>query len=214
MEVIDSGKGMTPQVLPFIFEMFQQGDTGTTRQYGGLGIGLAMVKELVDSHGGHVEAHSEGEGKGSQFRVFLPLSVSRQAMLPPAKESGKRLAGKHVLIVDDATDMLELLAGMIVSEGAYVTTAASGAEALKRVEEHATPYHLIISDIGMPGMDGYALLGELRKCNATAKTPAIALSGFTRPRDIDEALKAGYETHVGKPVSFARLVSLARSISS
>jgi two-component system CheB/CheR fusion protein len=214
MEVSDNGRGIAPRFLPSIFEMFRQGDTGSTRQYGGLGIGLALVRELVDSHGGHIEAHSEGPGKGARFCVSLPLSVSRQAALPHVDKGGKRLAGKQMLIVDDSTEMLELLEGMLTKEGAQVTTAASGAEALRRVEEHAGAYHVIISDIGMPEMDGYALLAELRKRDATAKTPAIALSGFTRPRDVEEALKAGFETHVRKPVSIERLVSLACSISS
>jgi two-component system CheB/CheR fusion protein len=214
MEVSDNGKGMAPESLPFIFEMFRQGDTGSTRQYGGLGIGLALVRELVESHGGHVEAHSEGPGKGARFCVFLPMSISRQPAPPQAGTNGKRLAGKHMLIVDDSTDVLELLERMLTMEGAQVTTAASGAEALRRVDEHAGPFHVIISDIGMPEMNGYALLAELRKREATAKTPAIALSGFTRPKDVEDALKAGFETHVRKPVSIERLVSLACSISS
>jgi two-component system CheB/CheR fusion protein len=214
MEVSDNGKGIAPEFLPFIFDMFRQGDTGTTRQYGGLGIGLALVKELVDSHGGHVEAHSDGLGKGARFRVYLPLSVSLHAALPSVDNHRKRLAGKHMLIVDDSAEMLELLDDMLTREGAQVTTATSGAEALRRVEQHEGAYQLIISDIGMPDMDGYALLAELRKREATAKTPAIALSGFTRPKDVEQALKAGFETHVHKPVSIERLVSLARSISN
>jgi two-component system CheB/CheR fusion protein len=119
-----------------------------------------------------------------------------------------------MLIVDDSAEMLELLDDMLTREGAQVTTATSGAEALRRVEQHEGAYQLIISDIGMPDMDGYALLAELRKREATAKTPAIALSGFTRPKDVEQALKAGFETHVHKPVSIERLVSLARSISN
>lgn len=214
MEVTDTGKGIAPEVVPYIFEMFRQGDTGTTRQHGGLGIGLALVRELVDSHGGHVEAYSAGKGKGAQFRVFLPLSVSRQTTATTMNKPGKRLVGKSVLIVDDSTDMLELLEGMLAREGAQVTAASSGAEALKRVEGHAGVYHLIISDIGMPEMDGIDLLAALRTREPTAKTPAIALSGFTQPKDVEAALKAGFETHVRKPVSIEPLIALASSLSS
>lgn len=214
MEVTDTGKGIAPEVVPYIFDMFRQGDTGTTRQHGGLGIGLALVKELVDSHGGHVEACSAGKGKGAQFRVFLPLSVSRQTIVPAIGKPGKRLVGKSMLIVDDSTDMLELLGGMLTGEGAEVITASSGAEALKRVDGHAGVFDLIISDIGMPEMDGYELLAALRTREPTARAPAIALSGFTRPKDVEHALEAGFETHVRKPVSIEHLISLACSLCS
>lgn len=119
-----------------------------------------------------------------------------------------------MLIVDDSTDMLELLGGMLASEGAEVTTALSGAEALKRVDGHAGVFDLIISDIGMPEMDGYDLLAALRTREPTARAPAIALSGFTRPKDVQHALEAGFETHVRKPVSIEHLISLACSLCS
>jgi two-component system CheB/CheR fusion protein len=122
------------------------------------------------------------------------------------------LAGKRILLVDDATDTLDSLCELLALEGAQITTASSGAAALTRVKETPDAYHLIISDIGMPGMDGYALLAELRKLDATAATPAIALSGFTRPADVQHALQAGFDTHVRKPVVFDQFIQIAGRI--
>ncbi|MDB5842491.1 MAG: chemotaxis protein [Herminiimonas sp.] len=213
MEVEDTGRGIPPEFLPFVFEMFRQANTGTTRQYGGMGIGLALVKELVDSHGGRVEADSRGDGLGALFRIFLPLAIARHTAPLPAEQGSGTLAGKRILLVDDAWEMLETMSGLLDAEGAQVRTASSGAEALRIAEDSAEPYHLIISDIGMPGMDGYALLAELRKRKATMATPAIALSGFTRPSDVDRALNAGFETHVRKPVAFDQFIAMVSRIS-
>jgi len=213
MEVTDTGKGIPAEFLPSIFDMFRQADTGTTRRYGGMGIGLALVKELVISHGGRVEAQSEGEGRGAQFRIFLPEAVQRHAVPKPAKSGSEGLTGKRILLVDDMPEVLESLGELLKSEGADVTPAQSGAQALALVNEKTTGYDLIISDIGMPDMDGYCLLAELRKVAATAAAPAIALSGFTRPVDVEHALKAGFETHVRKPVAFDQFISIVSQLS-
>jgi two-component system, chemotaxis family, CheB/CheR fusion protein len=213
IEVADTGKGIAPEFLPVIFEMFRQADSGTARQYGGMGIGLALVRELVKSHGGRVEAHSEGEGRGARFHVFLPMALSRLAPAAPRKAGVEALKGKRVLLVDDAVDVLESLAALLHMEGAEVNIASSGADALRLAETDAQPYDLIISDVGMPGMDGYTLLAELRKRYTTASTPAIALSGFTRPADVQHALDAGFETHVRKPVTFDDFITTAGRVT-
>lgn len=212
LEVADTGKGIGPEFLPYIFDMFRQGDTGTTRQYGGMGIGLALVKQLVHSHGGRVEAHSDGVGCGTQFRIFLPLITDYGKGLLPATADKTDLLGKRILLVDDTVQTLESLGELLEIEQAHVTAAPSGADAIKFAQEASAPYDLIISDIGMPGMDGYMLLAELRKIKATATTPAIALSGFTRPTDVERALQAGYQAHVRKPVVFEQFVTLAGKI--
>jgi two-component system, chemotaxis family, CheB/CheR fusion protein len=215
IEVTDTGKGIPPEFLPFIFDMFRQANTGTTRQYGGLGIGLALVKQLVSSHGGQVEVESRGDNQGTQFRVFLPVTLPKQKISAPTLAEGSRtLAGKRVLLVDDATETLESLGNQLGMEGAKVSSASGGAEALKIATDASEPYHLIISDIGMPDMDGYTLLAELRKVKATATAPAIALSGFTRPADVACALAAGFETHVRKPVVFDQFIATASRLSS
>ncbi|MDB5760296.1 MAG: cheBR, partial [Burkholderia sp.] len=210
LEISDNGKGIAPEFLPYVFDMFRQADSGTTRQYGGMGIGLALVKELVASHGGRIDVNSAGVGQGATFQVSLPTAVPRYTATPPVASSGNNLTGKHILLVDDGIDMLESLAGLLGMEGAIVTTAASGPDALAAVGQTEATYHLIVSDIGMPGMDGHALLAELRKLPATADTPAIALSGFTRPKDVDVALAAGFDSHVRKPVAFDQFIALAK----
>ena len=209
LEVADTGKGIGPEFLPNIFDMFRQGDTGTTRQYGGMGIGLALVKQLVQSHDGRVEVHSDGIGQGSQFRVFLPLVAQRGESAPPATPSSTDLAGKRILLVDDTVQTLASLGDLMSLEKAHVTTASSGEEAIRRAQEAVEAFDLIISDIGMPGMDGYMLLEALRKIQTTATTPAIALSGFTRPKDVERALQAGFRAHVRKPVVFDQFLALA-----
>lgn len=212
VEVADTGKGIAPELLPHVFDMFRQGDNSTTRQYGGMGIGLALVKELVHSHGGRVEAESRGEGQGARFRVHFP--VAHQQASPPKEISAVRsLDGKRILLVDDAVETVEALSGLLASEGARVTSATSAAQALELVAGAAEAFHLIISDIGMPGMDGYALLAALRALKPTAATPAIALSGFTRPSDVNRALSAGFETHIRKPVAFDQFIATAGRVS-
>jgi two-component system CheB/CheR fusion protein len=171
------------------------------------------VKELVSSHGGRVEAHSSGEGQGAQFRVLLPLVVLKQPSLPPPTKGENRLAGKRILLVDDTADTLDSLGALLSMENAQVTTALSGAEALNAVAA-AESFDLIISDIGMPEMDGYTLLAELRKLKATARAPAIALSGFTRPADVSHALAAGFDTHICKPVAFDQFIATASRLSA
>ncbi len=211
--VSDNGKGITAEFLPFIFEMFRQANTGTTRRYGGMGIGLALVKELAISHGGGVDAYSDGDGKGAVFRVHLPAAASHDAGPAHPIEDQAGLAGKHVLLVEDAVETLQALSDLLGAEGAIVTSASGAEAALRKARAAVRSFDLIISDLGMPDMDGYHLLAELRKLGATASTPAIAVSGFTRPADVEHAIEAGFAAHVGKPLVFAQFIATARKVS-
>ncbi|NEX61795.1 chemotaxis protein CheB [Noviherbaspirillum galbum] len=213
IEVTDTGKGISPELMPYIFDMFRQANSSTTRQFGGLGIGLALVKELVASHGGRVEAHSAGEGCGAHFRVCLPLSLSQLTKPPVMPDAEYTLRGKRVLLVDDAPETLEALSILLGMEGANVTTASNGADAIQIADAANDKFDLIVSDLGMPGMDGHQLLAELRQRPATAATAAIALSGFTRPADIRRALETGFATHVCKPVELDQFIKTASRLS-
>jgi two-component system CheB/CheR fusion protein len=206
LEVIDTGRGIAPAFLPQVFEMFRQADPATTRDEGGLGIGLALVKSLVELHGGRVAAESAGRGRGTTLRVWLPMHQRTGfGELDEAEEAtpGRTVAGSRVLLVDDTADMLETFGYLLEHEGARVTPASSGAEALALTENE--DFDLVISDVGMPGMDGYQMIAEMRKRPRTAHLPAIALTGHGRTQDVERALQSGFNAHVSKPVDFARM---------
>ena len=213
IEVMDTGSGIAPGLLPHVFDMFRQGNNGTARQYGGMGIGLALVKELVDSHGGRVEAESKGSGLGATFRVYFPVTNPGSSLPLTDTLNTRGLVGKRILLVDDAVETVEALAALLETEGAQVTSAPGPSQALELAGSAAETYHLIISDIGMPEMDGYALLAALRELPASASTPVIALSGFTRPIDVSRALAAGFETHIRKPVDFDQFIATVARVS-
>jgi len=213
LEVIDTGRGISPAFLPQVFQMFRQADAATTRDEGGLGIGLALVKSLVELHGGRVAAESAGRGRGTTMRVWLPMHQHTGfGELDMAEETnpGRTIAGSRVLLVDDTPDMLETFGYLLEHEGARVTPAKSGAEALALAETE--DFDLVISDVGMPGMDGYQMIAEMRKRPRTAGVPAIALTGHGRTADIERALASGFNAHVGKPVDFARMRAAMASV--
>jgi signal transduction histidine kinase len=217
--VTDTGAGIRADFLPFVFDRFRQGDQSTTRAHGGLGLGLSIVRHLVELHGGKVKAGSEGEGRGSTFTVELPLlrnaesgmrnedrTVEASAIRNPQTEI---LQGLRVLVVDDEQDALDLLKTVLERKGATVTAVASG-EAARAALEEAWP-DLLLCDIGMPIEDGYELIRrvrELESMRATASTPAIALTAYAGEADRALALDAGYQLHVPKPVDPSALVSL------
>ncbi|HKS28448.1 MAG TPA: PAS domain S-box protein [Pyrinomonadaceae bacterium] len=222
--VSDTGSGISQEFLPHVFDRFRQADQRTTRQHGGMGLGLSIVRHLVELHGGSVRAESEGLGKGSTFTVLLPVAPVYQSEMPtervhpaardtlPSYECAERLDGLRVLVVDDEPDTRELLKTGLTQCGAEVSTAKSAMEALEAIEA-ATP-DLLISDIGMPDMDGYELMKMIRELGADkgGRVPAIALTAYARTEDRLQALRAGYQMHVPKPVELAELVAVASSL--
>ena len=222
--VSDTGSGIPADFLPHVFDRFRQADQKTTRQHGGMGLGLAIVRHLVELHGGTVRAESPGEGQGAIFTVLLPVAPVYQT----EEESGRvhpaarstlptfdlfdRLDGLKILVVDDEPDTREMLKMGLGQCGALVTAAASAAEALEAIEQAAPD--LLISDIGMPDEDGYELLRRVRQLPADAggRVPAIALTAYARVEDRMHALRAGYQMHVPKPVELAELAAVAASL--
>jgi PAS domain S-box-containing protein len=211
LAVEDSGQGIEPEFLPHVFEAFRQGDGRTTRMHGGLGIGLALVQQLVQLNDGRVEAHSEGPSRGARFTLHFPLyqppAVTDTEQGAPGRE---QLRGARLLIVDDTEDSVEMLGLLLSSEGASVTTALSGEDALRAAE--SSDFDLIISDISMPGMDGHELVRRLRASARHAKTPAIALTGFGREEDIERSKQAGFNAQLTKPLDFQSLIDKARAM--
>jgi PAS domain S-box-containing protein len=222
--VSDSGAGIAQEFLPYVFDRFRQGDQRTTRQYGGLGLGLAIVRHLVELHGGTVRAESQGEGKGSTFRVLLPVAPVYQSMsqegrvhpaardMLPSYDCPDRLDGLRILAVDDEPDTREMLKAGLGRCGANVMVVGSASEALEAISSDVPD--LLISDIGMPEKDGYELIRRVRELPAEGggKVPAIALTAYARVEDRMQALRAGYQMHVPKPVELAELVAVAASL--
>ncbi|MGV0103530.1 PAS domain-containing protein [Nostoc sp. DSM 114160] len=206
--VSDTGKGINPDFLPYIFESFRQEDVSITRKYGGLGLGLAIVRQLVEAHGGTITADSPGEGLGATFTVQLPLlnvepEIKQTDELPqPALE----LTGIRVLTVDDDPDARQLLTVLLAEYGAQVLTVASGAEVLANLESFQPD--VLVSDIGMPEVDGYSLIQQIRALTPEkgGKIPAIALTAYARVEDSQLAIGNGYQLHVTKPLDPEELV--------
>jgi len=219
--VSDTGKGISPDFLPYVFDRFRQADASSARRYGGLGLGLALVKYLVELHGGTVEAASAGEGQGATFKVTLPV----RAVTTPIGEAGgapvtvkcsEELAGVRALVVDDENDARELIATALTQHGADVVSVSSAAEAYKLITE--TPPQeradVMVTDIGMPGEDGYSLMRRVREWERERDfyTPSVALTAYGRTEDRMRALKAGFQTHIAKPVDPAELVLVIMSL--
>ncbi len=217
VSVSDTGQGISPEFLPHVFERFRQADGSTTREHGGLGLGLAIVRHLVEQHGGRVSAESDGEQRGSTFSIDLPIA----AVKAPAGEAEGRpdlkclpagvalaLGGVRVLVVDDNPDARELLTLVLGRAGAEVTAAASAAAALELLKQ--AEVDVLVSDIGMPAEDGYALIGQARSLTAgrARRTPSVALTAYASEEDRRRALAAGFDAHIPKPVEPAELVSV------
>ena len=208
--VRDTGIGIDPAFMPHVFERFRQAESSPSRQHGGLGIGLAIVRHLVEAHGGTVSASSDGPGAGSTFVFRLPLEGARQRPLPAvaAKRAAlPAIAGLRVLIADDDQDARDVLCMLLEAYGGEVVTVASAAEALTALT--ASSFDALIADIGMPNEDGYSLMRSVRKLpeSATAKIPAIAVTAYASLRERDEALAAGFTAHLGKPFDPDRLIA-------
>ena len=223
--VSDTGRGIEPKVLPYVFDRFRQADSSTTREHGGLGLGLAIVRHLVELHGGTVLARSEGEGKGAEFIVQLPISAAVQSaqprdgvrLLPSAIASTPgampSLAGLRVLLVDDEADAREMVAAILIEAGAEVITASAARQAFELITQ--TKPDALISDIGMPGEDGYELIRKVRTLSAEqgGQVPAIALTAYARTQDRLKVLSAGYQMHVPKPVEPVELATVVASLT-
>ena len=217
--VVDTGRGIRKEFLPYVFDRFRQEDGATTKLHGGLGLGLSIVRQLIELHGGTVRVESEGEGKGATFIVSLPISAG--AIDKDNSESGdiayadsdvvdsrKRLQGVRVLVVDDEKDTRELLKTMLGQTGFEVITSSSAEEALTALGQFSP--HVVLCDIGMPGEDGYSLISKIRLLppERGGRTPAVALTAYVRGVDRQRALRSGFQAHLSKPVNAGELVSV------
>ena len=214
--VRDTGRGISADFLPFVFERFRQSDTSSTKRFGGLGLGLALVRELVELHGGTVAADSEGEGKGATFTIDIPSmapEIRADRLVPAAAtlQAAPSLEGVRVLVVDDEADARDLLGEVLSRCGAKVSLAVSAEDALCRIRS-STPLnrpHVIVSDLGMPDVDGFQLIGQVRALDehAGGRIPAVAVSAYAMPDDRERALAAGYLSHVAKPIDPVAVVT-------
>ncbi len=226
LRVADTGEGIHGDFLPFIFDRFRQGDASKARRHGGLGLGLSIVKQLVELHGGSAAARSDGKGKGAEFTVRLPLSAASRedddlparpagttaaASPRPAQRRPSDIAGLKVLVVDDDRDARELLRKLLEDEKAAVTTAPSAKEAAALLAEQR--FDVLVSDIGMPGEDGYALMQRVRDMRGGRDLPAIAISAYAGAEDRVQAVRAGFRLHLAKPVEPAELLAMVASVT-
>jgi signal transduction histidine kinase/ActR/RegA family two-component response regulator len=209
IRVIDSGSGISPEVLPNLFERFRQADSSSTRAHGGLGVGLALVKDMVELHGGHVRAESPGEKKGATLTVELPLAGARSNA--PVEASERALAGIRVLLVDDDRDICEVLQVVLESQGAVVTVASSAVEALAALERSMP--NVVLSDIAMPGETGYDLMRKIVAREGDRAPPAAALSAQPPGRDLEQALASGFQMLLAKPVDPETLIAAVAALA-
>jgi signal transduction histidine kinase/CheY-like chemotaxis protein len=220
IEVTDSGEGIAPEFLPYVFEKFRQADPSTKRSHGGLGLGLAIVRHLAELHGGTAEARSEGLGKGATFRVTLPLSpvhaepVEARGEHPTARgaplqlRSSSQLKGLRILVVDDEGDARELLKVVLEHHQADVTCVGNASDAFSALS--GSSWDVLVSDVGMPAEDGYSLIRRIRNRAPTegGQLPAVAITAYARLEDRTNALRAGFDAHVAKPVDPVELVEV------
>jgi CheY-like chemotaxis protein len=219
--VSDTGKGISPDFLPYVFDRFRQADASSARRYGGLGLGLALVKYLVELHGGTIEAASAGEGEGAMFRVTLPVRavatpLGEAGVEPVTVKSSGELAGVRALVVDDEDDARKLIETVLRQYGADVVSVSSAADAYSLIT--TTPPQewpdVMVTDIGMPGEDGYSLIRRVREWERARGSyiPAVALTAYGRVEDRMRALSAGFQMHVAKPVEPAELAVVIMSL--
>jgi CheY-like chemotaxis protein len=222
LRVTDTGAGISDEHLPFVFDRFRQIDSTTTRAHGGLGLGLAIVRHLVEAHGGSVAAHSAGTGCGATFAVTLPIRAINPA--PASEAEGRRKGGGQdaasafslpasalrdvrILVVDDDPESLEVIGVALGDAGATITPAKSAEDAL----EARGPFDVIVSDIGMPGTDGYSLIRSVRSRDVGAGIPVIALTAYARDVDAERAVRCGFQEHLAKPVDARKLIDAVKA---
>ncbi len=213
--VSDTGLGISREFLPYVFDRFRQADSSTTRQHGGLGLGLAIARHLVEIHGGSIQAESPGKGHGSSFTITLPLldsksrAESEQTAVEGAKLSAMQcLSGLHVLVVDDDEDTLELMTTALMSRKANVTAVCSAGEAIQVILDRKPD--VLISDIAMPDQDGYGLIEKIRAMEngVTESLPAVAITAYAKEEDRERALASGFQIYLAKPVEVSELISV------
>jgi signal transduction histidine kinase len=220
LSVTDTGQGITPDLLPHIFDRFTQGDSSTTRGTGGLGLGLTLVREIVTLHGGSVAAKSEGTDQGATFTVTLPLTrintpirADGEGLVAREGSRPRQLIGLSILVVDDERDARAVVAETLRLEGARVTVCDSVSAALAHLRRPDLQLDVLVTDIGMPEEDGYSLVRKLRALQAGEKLVVIALTGYASRTDVEAAIDAGFDLHVPKPVDFDSFVPLIRRLA-
>jgi two-component system CheB/CheR fusion protein len=211
LAVADTGQGIEPKFLPHVFEVFRQADATISRRHGGMGIGLALVQQLVQLQQGTVSVSSGGTGQGAEFTINLPLTTEATE---PRKTGGlvqpNALTGMRILVVDDSADTAEMLHTLLEMDGAMVATAGSGPEALGILEREF--FDVILSDISMPDMDGFELLSRLRQLPNGREVPVLALTGFGRVEDVERAQAEGFFSHITKPIDVANIVATLQKL--
>ncbi|HAX76546.1 MAG TPA: ATPase, partial [Cyanobacteria bacterium UBA11372] len=219
IQIIDTGVGISPDFLPHVFDYFRQADSTTTRCHGGLGLGLAIVHHLVELHNGQIYAHSEGEGKGATFTVNIPLAVEALDAEFAIENNGNGYAHfpsldrVQVLVVEDNTDTRDFIVMVLEQFGAQVTAAACVREAMKCLQSYSP--HVLVSDIGMPDQDGYSLIRQVRDLEQQRgeNIPALALTAYAAEQDQKQALDAGFQMHLAKPIDPAELVTVVAELA-
>jgi signal transduction histidine kinase/ActR/RegA family two-component response regulator len=224
ISITDTGKGIAPEFLPYVFDRFRQADGGTTRRHGGLGLGLAIVRHLIEAHGGTVHADSRGEGLGATFSLTLPFMavriegsevgrVGRSLEISDPRARAMELDGLRVLVVDDDDDARQMISAVLTLAGAHVRDCGSAGEALKTLRQWQPD--VMMSDIGMPKEDGYDLIRRVRALpeEQGGRVPAAALTAYARADDRARVLAAGYQLHVAKPIGSVELVSAVASLA-
>ena len=211
LTVEDNGQGIDESFLPHIFEIFRQADPSTNRTQSGMGIGLAVVQQLVELHGGSATAHSDGIGEGASFRIRLPRSAENKLQHRPSLDHMiHSLDGMKVLVVDDSADTTEMVQHLLEIGGADVTAVTSGFEALRVAREQR--FDVVLSDISMPGMDGFEFLNRLRTTPGYRDLPVVALTGFGREEDVQRAYDEGFFAHLTKPFDIQTLACLLQKM--
>ncbi|MCU1385059.1 MAG: domain S-box [Acidobacteria bacterium] len=211
LTVRDSGQGIAPDFIPYVFDRFRQADASASRRHGGLGLGLSLVRQIVELHGGKVGVESGGVTQGSTFWMTLPAvpEMERRTAARVAPADPVTLDGIRILIVDDETDAREMMVAMLENFGATVNALAGAAEAIALLQSGGFDADVLVSDVGMPGTDGFELIRSIRKLDSpkTRALPAIAVTAYANPEDRVKALVAGYQNHIPKPVDSAALAA-------